>query len=250
MTDPEVTDPEGADRQVRDREMRDREMRDRGTATAELAVALPAVVVVLAGVLAVGQAVLAQVQCVDAARAGARAAARGDSAAEVSSLAREGAGDVSVTVERQGKLVAVSVSRRLTLLGGPVVQVQGRAVAQAEEPAATDQGSATILVLSICLLAMVLATAVAATGSAIVARHRAQAAADLGALAAADVLVGRATGEPCAAAARVAFAQGASVTHCEVSGTDVLVRAAVEPRGPAAALGVAVAAARAGPGQP
>ena len=172
-----------------DIEMVDRERRDRegGTATAELAVALPAVVVVLAGVLAVGQAVLAQVQCVDAARAGARAA--------------------------------------------------------------TDQGGATILVLCICLLAMVLATAVAATGSAIVARHRAQAAADLGALAAADVLVGRAPGEPCAAAARVAIAQGAAVTDCEVSGTDVLVRASVEPRGPVAALGVAVAAARAGPGQ-
>ena len=237
MTDPEVVD----------REMRDRE---RGTATAELAVALPAVVVVLAGVLAVGQAVLAQVQCVDAARAGARAAARGESASEVSSLAREGAGDVAVTVERQGTLVAVSVSRRLTLLGGPVVRVQGRAVAQAEQPAATDQGSATILVLGICLIAMVLATAVAATGSAIVARHRAQAAADLGALAAADVLVGRASGAPCAAAARVASAQGATLTECELSGTDVLVRASVEPRGPVAALGVAVAAARAGPGRP
>ncbi len=237
MTDPEVVD----------REMRDRE---RGTATAELAVALPAVVVVLVGVLAVGQAVLAQVQCVDAARAGARAAARGESASEVSSLAREGAGDVAVTVERQGTLVAVSVSRRLTLLGGPVIRVQGRAVAQAEQPAATDQGSATILVLGICLIAMVLATAVAATGSAIVARHRAQAAADLGALAAADVLVGRAAGAPCAAAALVVRAQGATLTECELSGTDVLVRASVEPRGPVAALGVAVAAARAGPGRP
>lgn len=226
--------------------------RDSGTATAELAVALPAVVVVLAAVLAVGQAVLAQVRCVDAARAGARAAARGEAASEVSALARDGAGDVSVIVERQGTLVSVSVSRRLALLvpRGPVVLVQGRAVAQAEQPAAMDQGSATVLILGICLLAMVLATAGAATGSAIVARHRAQAAADLGALAAADVLVGRATGAPCAAAARVVRAQGAAVTGCVLSGNDVLVRAAVEPRGPVAALGVAVAAARAGPGRP
>ena len=54
-----------------------RSARQNGAATAELAVAMPAVMVVLAAVLSVGQAVLAKVTCVDAARAGARAAARG-----------------------------------------------------------------------------------------------------------------------------------------------------------------------------
>jgi hypothetical protein len=110
--------------------------------TAELAVAMPAVTVVLAAVLAVGQAVLAQVACLDAARAGARAAARGDALEAV----RRVAGDTgraagsetavpSVAVDRQGGLVTVTVSRPLRLLAlGPALQVRGSAVAQSELP--------------------------------------------------------------------------------------------------------------------
>ncbi len=45
---------------------------------AEFAVALPAVVLVLALLLGAARVALAQVGCVDAARAGARAAARGE----------------------------------------------------------------------------------------------------------------------------------------------------------------------------
>lgn len=49
--------------------------------TAELAVALPAVVLVLGVCLAGVSAGIDQIRCVDAARLGARAAARGDTAA-------------------------------------------------------------------------------------------------------------------------------------------------------------------------
>ncbi|MEU6424652.1 TadE family type IV pilus minor pilin [Microbispora sp. NPDC046973] len=69
--------------------------------TAETAVALPALVLVLTASLWVVTIVGAQLRCVDAARAGARAAARGEAAEEVSAavlrLAPKGA-TVSVRV--------------------------------------------------------------------------------------------------------------------------------------------------------
>lgn len=224
--------------------------RDEGTATAELAVAMPALVLALAAVLSVGQAVLAQVGCVDAARAGARAAARGESPAAVLDLARDGVPDAVVSVRQEGTQVSVSVARRMTLLlpHGPALQLRARAVAQAEARAAADRGSAAVLLLGVCLLAVVLAVGVGAVGAAVVARHRAQAAADLGALAAADVAIGRHPGVPCIAAAQVARANGAALEQCVVFGDDVAVRAVVRPLGAAARLGVAAASARAGPG--
>jgi hypothetical protein len=57
--------------------------RQRGSVTAETAVAFPALVVVLAVALWGVSAAAAQVACVDAARAGARAAARGEPQSEV-----------------------------------------------------------------------------------------------------------------------------------------------------------------------
>lgn len=226
-----------------------RATRDAGTATAELAVALPAVVMALAAVLSVGQAVVAQIRCVDAARSGARAAARGDPPATVRGLALAGMEGAAVSVQQHGALVSVSVSRPLTLLlpRGPVVRLEGRAVAQAEQPATAERGSATILALAAVLVALVLATAGAAMGSAVVARHQAAAAADLGALAAADVLLARAAGDPCVAAGVVVRAQGAVLKSCAVVGADAVVRTSVRPQGRVAALGSAVASARAGP---
>lgn len=92
------------------------------------------------------------------------------------------------------------------------------------------------------MLALLTVTAGGAqVGSAVVARHRAQAAADLAALAAAGVLPsGQETA--CGVAREVAAANSATVTACEVAGLDVVVR--VEAR---AAVGVARAVARAGP---
>ncbi|NEA72412.1 TadE family type IV pilus minor pilin, partial [Streptomyces sp. SID13588] len=51
---------------------------ERGFVTAEAAVALPVMVLFTAGLLSGLMAVAAQIQCVDAARAGARAAARSE----------------------------------------------------------------------------------------------------------------------------------------------------------------------------
>lgn len=116
-----------------------RSSRDAGTATAELAVALPAVTLVLATVLSVGQVVLAQVRCTDAAGAAARAVARGDSAATARGLALQGAPGAAVAFGSAGELVSVTVSRSVPLLlpGGPEVTVVGRAAAQPEAVSAT-----------------------------------------------------------------------------------------------------------------
>lgn len=109
--------------------------RQEGAASAELAVALPAVAVVLAAVLSVGQVVLTQVRCVDAARAGARAAARGEAPGQVWSLSLAQAPGATVTVGRSGASVTVEVTRSVSVLlpDGPTVRVVGRAAARAED---------------------------------------------------------------------------------------------------------------------
>jgi hypothetical protein len=81
--------------------------------TAEFAVVLPAVVLVLA--LSLGALGLAwdQIRCVDAARAGARAASRGDNADVVMLVARRAApSDAVVSVGTSRELVRVSVVSR------------------------------------------------------------------------------------------------------------------------------------------
>jgi Flp pilus assembly protein TadG len=82
--------------------------------TAETALAIPAlvaVVVALAWLLSLGltQGVVAQ-----AAREGARAAARGESAAAVRSAAWRVAPDAAVTIRRAGATVSVTASVRRT----------------------------------------------------------------------------------------------------------------------------------------
>ena len=82
----------------------------RGMVTAEFAVVLPAVVLVLA--LSVGALGLAvdQIRCVDAASVGARAAARGDSAGSVTLVVgRVAPSGAEVSVDAGGDIVRVSV---------------------------------------------------------------------------------------------------------------------------------------------
>ncbi|MFJ5138087.1 Rv3654c family TadE-like protein [Streptomyces sp. NPDC088707] len=93
-----------------------------------------------------------------------------------------------------------------------------------------DRGAATVWVaFAACALCVVFG-AVLALGQAVAARHRAGGAADLAALAAADrALWGEA--EACAAAVRVAAAQGAELVGCAVRGELAEVTARVG-RGP------------------
>lgn len=95
--------------------------RDGGMVTAELAVAIPVVVLVLVACLAGLSAAVDQVRCVDAARLGSRAAARGDSSGSVHDLARRGAPDGAVvTVARRGGEAVVTVRARVGGWGGVV----------------------------------------------------------------------------------------------------------------------------------
>ncbi len=83
-------------------------------------------------------------------------------------------------------------------------------------------------------------------GAAVAARHRAQAAADLVALAAAGRL-GEGAGVACARAAEVAQAAGATIARCAVEHLDVVVVVNVPVALGRFALGPARASARAGP---
>ena len=102
--------------------MTSRRRAERGAATAELAVALPSLVIVLAVALAAVDLGLAQVRCVDAARLGARLLARGEPEgsvlAEVRAAAPHGA-EVSVTSDgtRVSVLVTAAVPAALRPLG-------------------------------------------------------------------------------------------------------------------------------------
>lgn len=110
-----------------------------GSVTAETAVVLPAVVVMLAAALWAVAAVGAQLECVDAARTGARAASRGESLEQVRDgvLAAAPAG-ARVVVTRSAEVTRVEVSVRIRPRWGaslPAVTIRATAVS-ATEPGA------------------------------------------------------------------------------------------------------------------
>ncbi len=224
--------------------------RESGAVTAETALALPALVIALGAVLGAGQVAVAKVQCLDAARAGARAAARGDSPAAISAAAtglapRSG----QVQVSAGGGYVRVRVNARvqLPLPGRPGLDVTG------EARAAAERGSGSVLVLAAVSVVWLLATLLGLLGPVIAARHRAEAAADLAALAAAQYLmdpVSAASGSDpgaCARAQRVAEVNGAGVQSCTANGMNVKVLTYIPLSGVLTVLGPATATARAGP---
>ncbi|GGT80354.1 TadE family type IV pilus minor pilin [Streptomyces coeruleorubidus] len=107
---------------------------DRGFVTAESAVVLP-VLVMFAMALVWGLLVVAaQIQCVDAARTGARAAARQDPPDAVVRLTREAAPPgAKVTVSRGAQHVRVVVVAEPPVLRGLSFAVREEAVASVEE---------------------------------------------------------------------------------------------------------------------
>lgn len=120
---------------------------DRGFVTAETAVLLP-VLVALMAVLVWGVLVgAARIRCVDAAREGARSAARGDPPGQVLAAARAAAPKgAAVAVSQDGTDVRVVVSARSNgpgTLGGLLsLQVSGSASALREAPIRTPGGPA------------------------------------------------------------------------------------------------------------
>jgi Flp pilus assembly protein TadG len=103
--------------------------------TAETAVVLPVLLLVLAGAVAVVTVVGAHLRCVDAAREGARAAARGEDVATVTEIVGRAAPQGAVATVAVGEdEVRVTVTARIAPLG-PVplgVTVSAEAVALRE----------------------------------------------------------------------------------------------------------------------
>lgn len=109
--------------------------RERGAVTAEFAVLLPVVALLVGVVVALAAAAGTQLRCADGARAGARAAALGEDDAAVADVARRvGGTGVQVAVGRDGGWVVVTVEGTvgpaLPYVGGLVVH--GSATARAE----------------------------------------------------------------------------------------------------------------------
>jgi Flp pilus assembly protein TadG len=105
--------------------------------TAETALALPVVVLVLGAVVATGRVATEQVRCTDAARAAARSAARGESAASVlAEAARLAPSGSRVTVANEGDRVTVTVAADVAVVFAPgaAVTVRGLASSRRETP--------------------------------------------------------------------------------------------------------------------
>jgi secretion/DNA translocation related TadE-like protein len=100
--------------------------------------------------------------------------------------------------------------------------------------------------LGICAVVAVGAVTAALLAGAASTRHRAEAAADLAALAAADVVLGRRPGDACGLAAKVASQNGTRLTGCRTTSSGAVVAVTVRPSGMLASLGDAEASAHAG----
>jgi hypothetical protein len=115
---------------------------DRGSATAEFAVGLPALVLMTLVAVSAVSAVLTKMECVDAAREAARAAARGESG--VQGGARVAPGGATVVVSVNGDLVSATVRAHVSPLSGrlPGFDVSATAVASVEPGEGTQLGGA------------------------------------------------------------------------------------------------------------
>ncbi len=112
--------------------------------------------------------------------------------------------------------------------------------------AVTDRGAASVWLLALGMAVVAVAAFGASVGAAIIARHQAQSAADLGALSAAVHAVEGATAA-CGHATRVVSANHARLMECRVVGLEAVVSVRRRAAGLAAALPHASARSRAGP---
>ncbi|WP_046777866.1 TadE family type IV pilus minor pilin [Streptomyces yangpuensis] len=113
---------------------RGRGMRDRGYVTAEAALVIPALVLFAASLVWALMAAAGQIRCVDAARAGARAASRSEPAEVAVAAAREAAPPgARVELERVGDLWRVRVAAPAPGPAGIPLRLGAQAVALAED---------------------------------------------------------------------------------------------------------------------
>jgi len=111
-----------------------RHQRDRGMVSAELAAAIPALLIVLVVGLTAVRLGVDEVRCVDAARQAARALARGDSEASAAGVAaRAGPAGSTIRLRTAGPEVTVEVAAERDLAGWGSITVRGAASAQRED---------------------------------------------------------------------------------------------------------------------
>lgn len=111
---------------------------------------------------------------------------------------------------------------------------------------ARERGSATIWTVALMAVVWAVTMVVVQVGTARVARHRAQSAADLGALAAARWALADPSGT-CARAEAITEANGALMRSCSVTGGVAEISVAIRFTVPLLGPETAVASARAGP---
>jgi secretion/DNA translocation related TadE-like protein len=109
-----------------------------------------------------------------------------------------------------------------------------------------ERGAASITAVAALAVLIAVTAGLAHVGSAVIARHRAQAAADLAALAAATSIAAG-TETACAQATLITKAMDTSLADCAVDGLEVVVRVDAALGLGAWRFGPAHAAARAGP---
>lgn len=118
----------------------------------------------------------------------------------------------------------------------------------ARQPPRSEAGSASIWMLLVGMLTLMAFLAVCGLGAVFAARHRAQTAADMAALAAWQQAAGRTGGDQaCGEARMIAARNQATLVTCVVSTTDVVVTVEVGFTGWLARLPSVQRGARAGP---
>lgn len=114
----------------------------------------------------------------------------------------------------------------------------------------SERGSGTVLALGLVFVLLIFFVVIAGVITAVSAQHKAMAAADLSALAAADTARGLREGEPCTVAAEISRVNHAELKGCaqpEGYSGIVDVRTTVPIGGPFTWLGSAEGLSRAGP---
>ncbi|WP_328318825.1 TadE family type IV pilus minor pilin [Streptomyces sp. NBC_00388] len=117
---------------------------DRGSVSAEAAVAIPALVLFTMALVWALTTAAAQIQCVDAARAGARAAARSEPRGAAVSAARSAAPPgARITLRRAGELWRVRVEAPTPGPGPLALTLRAEAAALAEDEVSGTGGAGT-----------------------------------------------------------------------------------------------------------
>lgn len=115
--------------------------KDRGSVTAEFALAIPGVVLVLLLVISLAMQGAARIALEDGARAAAREMARGESASTAEQVARDAAGDhLEVSVSTEGQYTRVVVTRPVRVLGLIELNAEQEAEAFARTEHIADPG--------------------------------------------------------------------------------------------------------------